>query len=215
MFLFLNYIEEMNFQKFYINNCNCLNNTFASCNTILDNHTIRSNKSLTLNSVKQEISNNLKLIIKENFNYFDEFFSNFNEFLNVTNMDLIYNQKCILTPSNQFNLSIKQNYTNNSKCFYNIFKSDVSFVGLQYIIDLSSINNKFILNNFRISFNNSEYLNNSYSCILISNKTELIQQENHTFPDLIGLIIYFVIFFFIALVSLLIFTFKANTIKNH
>jgi ABC-type multidrug transport system permease subunit len=84
------------------------------------------------------------------------------------------------------------------------------FYGLQYVIDLFSINNTFVLN-FSV-LNNSEILMVGLnSSISFNNRTESIQPSK---PDLIGLVIYIVIFFFVAFGFLLIYTFIINKKKK-
>lgn len=84
------------------------------------------------------------------------------------------------------------------------------FFGLQYAIDLFSINNTCVLN-FSV-LNNSEILMvDLNSSISVNNRTESIQSSK---PDLIGLVTYIVIFVFVAFGFLLIYTFIINKKKN-
>jgi hypothetical protein len=201
----LSQIGDMNFQKFYFNNCMCLNNIYAlnvSCSTQLDNDIqtlslidLFTTRNSTLNTIKVEILSNLLLIFKETYVSY---------LLEVINLDLNFNHKCrLIIKSNQFNLSIKQN-------FNKIIQSNVSF-GLQYAIDLFSINNTCVLN-FSV-LNNSEILMvDLNSSVSVNNRTESIQSSK---PDLIGLVAYIVIFVFLAFGFLLIYTFIINKKKNN
>ncbi len=204
LILMLTQIGDMNFQSFFFNNCMCLNNMFAlnvSCSTQLDTDIqtlslidLFTTRNSSLNTVKFEILSNLLLIFKETYVSY---------LLEVINLDLNFNHKCrLIVKSSQFNLSIKQN-------FNKIIKSNV-FFGLQYAIDLFSINNTFVLN-FSV-LNNSEILMVGLnSSISFNNRTESIQPSK---PDLIGLVIYIVIFFFVAFGFLLIYTFIINKKKK-
>ena len=85
------------------------------------------------------------------------------------------------------------------------------FFGLQYAIDLFSINNTCVLN-FSV-LNNSEILMvDLNSSVSVNNRTESIQSSK---PDLIGLVAYIVIFVFLAFGFLLIYTFIINKKKNN